>query len=161
MLTASIIELLEACSQTGTWIELNANPYRLDMDWRWWKRQGPWNSMRHQLRRAPCRTRQFPALRSGARPQRLVASGGCGQHIAPGCLDGGPCTQTKKAGLRVDGFQAVIKVLRNAPLAWLSCSCWRHLSAWLYILNRISELNALPTAFTDCFWLYRGCGYGP
>ena len=29
--------ILEACSQTGTWIELNANPYRLDMDWRWWK----------------------------------------------------------------------------------------------------------------------------
>jgi len=30
--------ILEACASTGTWIELNANPYRLDLDWRWWKR---------------------------------------------------------------------------------------------------------------------------
>jgi DNA polymerase (family 10) len=28
--------VIEACSQTGTWIELNANPYRFDMDWRLW-----------------------------------------------------------------------------------------------------------------------------
>ena len=33
----NIPEIIEACARTGTWIELNANPWRLDMDWRWWK----------------------------------------------------------------------------------------------------------------------------
>jgi DNA polymerase (family 10) len=28
--------VIEACAATGTWIELNANPYRFDMDWRSW-----------------------------------------------------------------------------------------------------------------------------
>lgn len=28
--------VIEACAETGTWIELNANPYRFDMDWRLW-----------------------------------------------------------------------------------------------------------------------------
>lgn len=28
--------VIEAAAETGTIIELNANPYRLDMDWRWW-----------------------------------------------------------------------------------------------------------------------------
>jgi DNA polymerase (family 10) len=28
--------ILDAAAATGTWIELNANPRRLDMDWRWW-----------------------------------------------------------------------------------------------------------------------------
>ncbi len=28
--------VIEAAAATGTIIELNANPYRLDMDWRWW-----------------------------------------------------------------------------------------------------------------------------
>jgi len=32
-----IPRILDACARTGTWIELNANPWRLDMDWRWWK----------------------------------------------------------------------------------------------------------------------------
>lgn len=34
----NIPKLLEAAAATGTWIELNANPWRLDMDWRWWRR---------------------------------------------------------------------------------------------------------------------------
>lgn len=29
-------KVIDACAANGTWIELNANPYRLDMDWRWW-----------------------------------------------------------------------------------------------------------------------------
>ncbi|MDF1658430.1 MAG: DNA polymerase/3'-5' exonuclease PolX [Verrucomicrobiales bacterium] len=29
--------IIDACADTGTIIELNANPWRLDMDWRWWK----------------------------------------------------------------------------------------------------------------------------
>lgn len=29
--------VLDAAARTHTVIELNANPYRLDMDWRWWK----------------------------------------------------------------------------------------------------------------------------
>jgi DNA polymerase (family X) len=28
--------VIEAAAETGTIIELNANPHRLDMDWRWW-----------------------------------------------------------------------------------------------------------------------------
>jgi DNA polymerase (family 10) len=28
--------VIDACAQTGTWIELNANPLRFDMDWRLW-----------------------------------------------------------------------------------------------------------------------------
>jgi DNA polymerase (family X) len=35
--------VIDACAETGTWIELNCSPYRFDMDWRWWpaaKRQG-------------------------------------------------------------------------------------------------------------------------
>jgi len=28
--------IIEAAAATGTWIEINANPSRLDMDWRWW-----------------------------------------------------------------------------------------------------------------------------
>ena len=28
--------VIDACAETGTWIELNCNPYRFDMDWRLW-----------------------------------------------------------------------------------------------------------------------------
>jgi DNA polymerase (family 10) len=28
--------VIDACAETGTWIELNSNPYRFDMDWRLW-----------------------------------------------------------------------------------------------------------------------------
>jgi DNA polymerase (family 10) len=28
--------VIDACAATGTWIELNANPLRFDMDWRFW-----------------------------------------------------------------------------------------------------------------------------
>ncbi|MFH1067973.1 MAG: DNA polymerase/3'-5' exonuclease PolX [bacterium] len=33
----NIPKIIDAAAATGTWIELNAHPYRLDMDWRWWK----------------------------------------------------------------------------------------------------------------------------
>jgi len=29
--------ILDAAARTGTWIELNANPRRLELDWRWWR----------------------------------------------------------------------------------------------------------------------------
>lgn len=29
--------VIDACGETGTWIELNASPHRFDMDWRLWK----------------------------------------------------------------------------------------------------------------------------
>ena len=29
--------VIDACAATGTWIELNASPYRMDMDWRLWR----------------------------------------------------------------------------------------------------------------------------
>jgi DNA polymerase (family 10) len=28
--------VIDVCAETGTWIELNASPYRFDMDWRFW-----------------------------------------------------------------------------------------------------------------------------
>ncbi len=28
--------VIDACAENGTWIELNASPYRFDMDWRFW-----------------------------------------------------------------------------------------------------------------------------
>jgi len=28
--------VMDACAETGTWIELNCNPHRFDMDWRLW-----------------------------------------------------------------------------------------------------------------------------
>jgi DNA polymerase (family 10) len=31
-----IAQILDAAARTGTWIELNAAPKRLDLDWRWW-----------------------------------------------------------------------------------------------------------------------------
>ena len=30
--------VIEACAEHGTWIELNASPYRFDLDWRLWQR---------------------------------------------------------------------------------------------------------------------------
>ena len=29
--------VIDACATTGTWLELNANPYRFDLDWRLWQ----------------------------------------------------------------------------------------------------------------------------
>ena len=44
-------EIIKVAAQTGTIIELNANPRRLDMDWRFWKvRQGTRGTVRHQSR---------------------------------------------------------------------------------------------------------------
>ena len=32
----NIQAVIDACAETGTWIELNCNPRRFDLDWRWW-----------------------------------------------------------------------------------------------------------------------------
>lgn len=32
-----IHKVIDACAANNTWIELNASPYRLDLDWRYWK----------------------------------------------------------------------------------------------------------------------------
>jgi DNA polymerase (family 10) len=32
----NIAAVIDACAATGTWIELNCNPLRLDLDWRHW-----------------------------------------------------------------------------------------------------------------------------
>ena len=31
-----LMAVIDACAASGTWIELNANPYRFDLDWRLW-----------------------------------------------------------------------------------------------------------------------------
>ncbi|MBX7210089.1 MAG: DNA polymerase/3'-5' exonuclease PolX [Verrucomicrobiaceae bacterium] len=33
----NIADIIDAAAETGTIIEINASPWRLDMDWRWWK----------------------------------------------------------------------------------------------------------------------------
>jgi DNA polymerase (family X) len=33
----NVAKVIDACAAHNTWIELNANPWRLDMDWRYWK----------------------------------------------------------------------------------------------------------------------------
>ncbi len=33
----NVPDIIDACAATNTIIELNCNPWRLDMDWRWWK----------------------------------------------------------------------------------------------------------------------------
>jgi DNA polymerase (family 10) len=33
-----LAKVLAAAVETGTWIELNASPWRLDLDWRWWRK---------------------------------------------------------------------------------------------------------------------------
>jgi DNA polymerase (family 10) len=33
-----ILKIIDCAAETRTVIELNCNPQRLDMDWRWWKR---------------------------------------------------------------------------------------------------------------------------
>lgn len=32
----NIRAVIDACAETGTWVELNCNPHRLDLDWRLW-----------------------------------------------------------------------------------------------------------------------------
>jgi len=32
----NIPAIIKAAAETGTWIEINAAPKRLDLDWRWW-----------------------------------------------------------------------------------------------------------------------------
>lgn len=32
----NIQAVIDACAETGTWLELNCSPYRLDLDWRMW-----------------------------------------------------------------------------------------------------------------------------
>ena len=53
--------VIDACAATGTWIELNASPYRFDMDWRQWKQA---KSKGADL----CRQRTLPARVSDLRP---------------------------------------------------------------------------------------------
>jgi len=33
-----IDRILRVAAETGTWMELNANPYRLELDWRHWRK---------------------------------------------------------------------------------------------------------------------------
>ncbi|MEM9443962.1 MAG: DNA polymerase/3'-5' exonuclease PolX [Verrucomicrobiota bacterium] len=34
----NVSKIIDAAAETGTWIELNASPQRMDLDWRWWKK---------------------------------------------------------------------------------------------------------------------------
>jgi len=65
--------VIDACAATGTWIELNANPLRFDLDWRLWhhaKEKGVKCVI--NLRRPPARSRPISAFRAGIAPQRMA-----------------------------------------------------------------------------------------
>jgi DNA polymerase (family 10) len=32
----NVTAVIDACAATGTWLELNCNPWRFDLDWRLW-----------------------------------------------------------------------------------------------------------------------------
>ena len=34
----NLLKIIEAAAATGTWIELNASIWRMELDWRWWRR---------------------------------------------------------------------------------------------------------------------------
>jgi len=82
--------VIDACAATGTWIELNASPWRFDLDWRLWHyARSKRCEVRHQLRRAPFGSFQFPSPRSRHRPQGLADPGRRDQHIGSPCPDEG------------------------------------------------------------------------
>jgi hypothetical protein len=47
-----IERILQACSEHGVAVEINANPWRLDLDWRWHRRAGIGLPDEYQPRRA-------------------------------------------------------------------------------------------------------------
>lgn len=61
--------VIEACAATGTWIELNASPYRLDLDWRLWRRAKE-KGVKCAINCDAHRLRHFGWLRLGAQLAR-------------------------------------------------------------------------------------------
>ena len=77
--------VIDACAETGTWIELNCNPHRFDLDWRLWpyaKSKGVKcviNSDAHRNEHAG-----FLRLGAGIARKGWLDQRGRDQHAAPG-----------------------------------------------------------------------------
>ena len=134
--------VIDACAETGTWIELNAHPMRFDMDWRWWpyaKSKGVKCAINCDAHRV--RARRLPPPRRRHRPQRLADEGGCGQHAAPAeaakgigtetpqaCLSSVEAAPDPSADFRESGFAHWLR-LRKPPAGERLCDpqeCSRH-----------------------------------
>lgn len=58
-------KIIDCAAETSTWIELNASPQRLDMDWRWWHRARD-KGVKCSINTDAHRVGQFGYLRLGA-----------------------------------------------------------------------------------------------
>ena len=61
----NVSAVIDACAATGTWIELNCNPHRLDLDWRHWS-QAKKNGVKCVINPDAHRNEQAGFLRLGA-----------------------------------------------------------------------------------------------
>ena len=80
----NIPKIIDACAANGTIIELNCNPWRLDMDWRWWKLATE-KGVKCAINPDAHRTSQLEFLHFGVLlgAQRLADAGRCRQLSAP------------------------------------------------------------------------------
>jgi DNA polymerase (family 10) len=58
-------KIIDCAARTGTWIELNCSAWRMDMDWRWWRRARD-RGVKCAINPDAHRIAQFGALRHGA-----------------------------------------------------------------------------------------------
>ena len=88
--------VIDACAETGTWIELNCNPYRFDLDWRLWpyaKSKGVKcviNPDAHRNEHAG-----FLRLGAGIARKGWLDESRCHQHPAPPRAPPGTAPKTK------------------------------------------------------------------
>jgi DNA polymerase (family 10) len=77
--------VIDACAETGTWIELNCNPWRMDLDWRKWfyaRSKGVKCVINPDAHRNG--DAGYLAPRRGCGAQGVADQGGCHQHAAAG-----------------------------------------------------------------------------
>lgn len=75
--------VIEACAESGTIIELNCNPWRLDLDWRWWK-YAVSKGVKCAINPDAHRSSQFEYLAFGV---RLARKGWLTRDDVVNCLD--------------------------------------------------------------------------
>ena len=79
--------VIDACAATGTWLELNCNPRRFDLDWRHWpyaKSKGVKCVINPDC--APQRARGLSAAGRGHCAQRLAGKKGRDEHLESGAI---------------------------------------------------------------------------
>ncbi len=91
--------VIDACADTGTWIELNCNPHRFDLDWRSWpyaKNKGV--KVRYQPGLAPKRTPGVPPAGRGYCAQGLAGTNRYCQYSHPEVIGNGIRPKTQQKG---------------------------------------------------------------